>query len=78
LSRTQVESSIVLYRLERLFVKGIISNAKRQRRFLARLRPKVRKLLVVRVYQDMDELLTISIEVEKVLGEIGETPYELL
>ncbi len=29
-------------------------------------------------YADMDELLAIVIEVEKVLGEIGETPFELL
>jgi len=26
----------------------------------------------------MDELLSIAIEMEKVLGEIGETPYEPL
>jgi hypothetical protein len=29
-------------------------------------------------YQDMDELLSTVIEMEKVLGEIGETPYEPL
>jgi hypothetical protein len=33
---------------------------------------------MVRTYQDMDELLAIVIKVEKVVGEIGETPYEPL
>ncbi len=33
---------------------------------------------MVHTYQDMDELLIIVMEVEKVLGEIGKTPYEHL
>jgi hypothetical protein len=33
---------------------------------------------MVRTYHDMDELLAIAIEVENVLGEIGETSYELM
>ncbi len=33
---------------------------------------------MVRTYYDMDELLTIVIKVEKVVGEIKETPYEPL
>jgi plasmid rolling circle replication initiator protein Rep len=65
-------------RLERLFVKGRILDAKRKRRFLSKLRPKLRKLSMVCTYQNMDELLSATIEVEKVLGEIGETPYEPL
>jgi len=65
-------------RLERLFVKGRILDAKRKRRFLSNLRPKLRKLSMVCTYQNMDELLSATIEVEKVLGEIGETPYEPL
>jgi hypothetical protein len=35
-------------------------------------------LLVVCIYQNVDELLSIAIEVAKVLGEIGETPHEPL
>lgn len=65
-------------RLERLFVKGRILDAKRKRQFLSKLRPKLRKLSMVCTYQNMDELLSATIEVEKVLGEIGETPYEPL
>jgi len=64
--------------LEKLFVKGHIFYAKWQRRFLAKLRPELRKLLVVKTYQDMDELLVVAIEVEKVLGEIGKTPHDPL
>jgi hypothetical protein len=33
---------------------------------------------VVKTYQDMDELLPVVINIEKVLGEIGETLYEPL
>ncbi len=51
---------------------------KRKKRFLTHLRLEIKKLCVVRTYVDMDELLTTTIEVEKVLSEIGETPYEPL
>jgi hypothetical protein len=33
---------------------------------------------MVHTYQDMDEFLLDVVEMDKVLGEIGETPYELL
>ncbi len=49
-----------------------------RRRFLARLRPKIRKLCVVRVFADIEELVGAAIEVERVLGELGETPFEPL
>ncbi len=65
-------------RLEWLFVKGHIPNVERKRQFLAKLQPKLKKFLVVCTYQNMDELLSTAIELEKVLGEIGETPYEPL
>jgi hypothetical protein len=38
----------------------------------------LKKLLEVCNYQNVDELLSTIIEVEKVLGEIGKTPYEPL
>ncbi len=44
---------------------------------MAHLRPKNRKLCVVRTYVDMHELLVSTIEVWKVLGEIGD-PFEPL
>jgi hypothetical protein len=45
---------------------------------MAHFRPKIKKLCVVHTYADMDELLATTIKVEKVLGEIEETPFEPL
>jgi hypothetical protein len=61
-----------------LFRKGQIKDAKQRRWFLARLRPEIRKLCVVRVFADIEELVSVAIEVERVLGELGETPLEPL
>jgi predicted aspartyl protease len=65
-------------RLDKLFRKGQIQDVEQRRRFLARLRPEIRKLCVVRVFADIEELVGAAIEVERVLGELGETPYEPL
>jgi hypothetical protein len=65
-------------RLDRLFQRGRISDVEQRRRFLARLRPEIRKLCVVKVFADIEELVTAAIEVERVLGELGETPFEPL
>jgi hypothetical protein len=61
-----------------LFRKGKIQDVEQKRRFLARLRPEIRKLCVVRTFADIEELVGTTMEVERVLGELGETPYELL
>jgi hypothetical protein len=42
------------------------------------LRPEIRKLCVVRTFADIEELLGAATEVERVLGELGETPFEPL
>jgi len=65
-------------RLNKLFRKGQINDVEQRRRFLARLRPEIRKLCVVRVFADIEELVGAAIEVERVLGELGETPFEPL
>jgi len=65
-------------RLDKLFRKGQIQDVEQRRRFLARLRPEIRKLCVVRVFADIEELVGAVIEVERVLGELGETPFEPL
>ncbi len=65
-------------KLERFFVKGHILDVERRRQSMSKLCPELRKLLVVCTYQNMDEFLSTTIKVEKVLGEIGETPYEPL
>jgi len=65
-------------RLDKLFRKGKIQDVKQRRRFLAKLRPEIRKLCVVRTFTDIEELVGAATEVERVLGELGETPYESL
>jgi len=65
-------------RLDRLFRKGRTLDAEQKRRFLAKLRPEIRKLCVVRNFTDIEELVGAASEVERVLGELGETPFEPL
>jgi len=65
-------------RLDKLFQKGRLQDIEQKRRFLDRLRPEIRKLCVVRTFADIEELVGAAMEVERVLGELGETPYEPL
>ncbi len=65
-------------RLDKLFQKGRIPDAKQKRQFLGRLRPEIQKLCVVRTFVDIKELVGAATELERVLGELGETPYEPL
>jgi hypothetical protein len=65
-------------RLDKLFQRVRIPDAKQQRRFLARLGLEIRKLCVVRTFVDIEKLVGVAIELERVLGEIGETPFEPL
>jgi len=65
-------------RMDRLFQRGRIPNAEQRKRFLARLRPELRKLCVVRTFVDIEELVGAASELERVLGELGETPFEPL
>jgi hypothetical protein len=64
--------------LDKLFQRGRIPDAKQKRRFLARLRPEIRKLCVVRTFADVEELVGVATELKRVLGELGETPFEPL
>jgi hypothetical protein len=65
-------------RLDKLFQRGRIQDAEQRRRFMARLRPKIRKLCVVRTLTDIEELVGATTKPERVLGKLGETPYEPL
>jgi hypothetical protein len=51
-------------RLDRFFRKGKLSDAEQRKRFLAKLRPAIRKLCIVRNFADIEELLGITNEVE--------------
>ncbi len=64
--------------LDRLFERGRIPDIEQRRRFLARLRLEIRKLCVVRTFADIEELVGAATELEQVLGELGETPFEPL
>ncbi len=61
-----------------MFQRGRIPDAEQRRRFLARLRPEIQKLCIVRTFTDIEELVGAATELEKVLGEIGEIPFEPL
>ncbi len=65
-------------RLNKLFQRGKIQDAEQKRRFLARLRLEIRKLCVVRTFTDIKELVGATTELERMLGELGETPFEPL
>jgi hypothetical protein len=58
-------------RLNKLFQRGKILDAEQRRRFLA-------NLCIVRTFTNIEELMGAAIELERVLGELGETPFEPL
>jgi hypothetical protein len=45
---------------------------------LAKLRPKIWKLCVVKTFTNIEKLMGAVIELGRVLGELRETPYEPL
>jgi hypothetical protein len=63
-------------RLDKLFQRGRIGDVEQRRRFLVRLRLEFIKLCVVRTYTDIEEMVIVATEIEKVLGDLGETPYD--
>jgi len=65
-------------RLDKLFQRGRILDAEQKRRFLGKVRPEIRKLCVIRTFANIEELVGAATELERVLGELGETPYEPL
>jgi len=64
--------------LDKLFQWGKIPDAEQRRRFLGKLIPEIRKICVVRMYADIEEMVGAATELERVLGELGETPFEPL
>jgi len=65
-------------RFDKLFQKGQIQDVEQKRRFLAKLKLEIQKLCVVKTFTDIEELVGVAMELERVLGELGETPYEPL
>jgi hypothetical protein len=50
--------------MNRLFQRGRIPDAEQRRRFLARLRPEIRKLCVVKTFADVEELVGAATELK--------------
>jgi cell fate (sporulation/competence/biofilm development) regulator YmcA (YheA/YmcA/DUF963 family) len=63
--------------MEKLFVRGKLEDVEHRRRFLFRLQPEIKKLCVMKDYANMEALLNVALEMEQVLAELGETPFEL-
>jgi hypothetical protein len=64
--------------MENLFTRSKFEDAEQRRIFLSHLRPEIKKLCVMRDYANMEALLNVVLEVERVLTKIGETPFEML
>jgi len=45
---------------------------------LAKLRLEIRKFYVVKTFANVEELVAAATELERLLGELGETPFEPL
>ncbi len=63
-------------RLDKFFQKGNIRNVEQKRRFLAQLRLELRRLCVVKTYINFEEMAIIATKVERVLQDLGDTPYD--
>jgi predicted component of viral defense system (DUF524 family) len=46
-------------RIDKLFQKGRIQDVEQKRRFLAKLRPEVRKLCAVKTFTNIEELVVL-------------------
>lgn len=64
--------------MEKLFTRGKLEDIEQRQRLLSRLRPKIRKLFVMKDYTNMDELLAVALEVEWMLAKLDEIPFQLL
>jgi hypothetical protein len=58
--------------------KGKTKEVEQKTRFLSKLKQKIKKLCVVKEYVNMEALLVIILEVEKVFRKLRETPHEPL
>jgi hypothetical protein len=61
--------------LDKLLKKGKIKDGEQKQRFLAHLRPKIKKLCMVKNYANVEEMFVDAKDVKKLL-ELGETPFE--
>ncbi len=64
--------------MENLFTKGKLEQVEQIYIFLSLLRPKIKKMCVMKGYANFEAIFNVALEVEKVLTWLGETPFELL
>lgn len=64
--------------MKKLFARGKLEDVEQRQIFPFKFCPKIKKLCVMRDYVNMDALLAITLEVEWVLVELQEIPFELL
>jgi hypothetical protein len=64
--------------MEKLFTIGKLGDVEQRKRFLSYLWFAIKKLCVMKDYANMDVLFDAALEVERVLVELGKTPFELL
>jgi hypothetical protein len=65
-------------RLDKFFQRRKIEDVEQRRSFLARLKLKLRRLYVVKTYINIEEMVIVTTEIERVLRDLGETPYDPL
>jgi len=63
-------------RLDKLFQRSKLQDVDQRRRFMAKLRPEIWKLCVVKTFTNIEKLMGVTTKLERMLGELGETPYE--
>jgi hypothetical protein len=64
--------------LNKLFQRGRLQDVEQRQRVLAKLRLEIRKLCIVRTFIDIEKLVKAMAKLERLLGELKETSYELL
>ncbi len=76
--KQELKQQVQLYfdRLDDLFRKGKIKDVEQRRKFLAHLQLRIKKLCMVKTYVNVEEMLLVAKEVERVYGEFGEIPFE--
>jgi len=62
--------------LDKLFRKGKVKDVEQKCRFLVHLCPKIRKFCMFKNYINVEKMLVATKDVERILGQLGATPFE--
>lgn len=64
--------------MEKLFARRKFEDVEQRRRFLSCLQLKIKMLCVMKNYANTEAKFIVALEMQRVLAELGETPFELL